>query len=71
MYRRQVSPTAAVSRRGFLRTAAASTFAMPFLLPSGLRAAAPNSKLCHACIGVTRMGGNDLGGTYRDGWQVS
>jgi len=35
-------------------------FAAPFILPSGLRAMSPNSKLCHACIGVTRMGGNDL-----------
>lgn len=44
------------SRRQFLGVALSA----PFILPSGLRAAAPNSKLCHACIGVTRMGGNDL-----------
>ena len=49
-----------MSRRRFLRTVAAATFAAPFILPSGLRAASPNGKLCHACIGVTRMGGNDL-----------
>lgn len=49
-----------LSRRRFLGSVAASTFAAPFILPSGLRAASPNSKLCHACIGVTRMGGNDL-----------
>ncbi|HPA19471.1 MAG TPA: Gfo/Idh/MocA family oxidoreductase [Verrucomicrobiae bacterium] len=32
----------------------------PLILRSGLRAASPNGKLQHACIGVTRMGGNDL-----------
>jgi len=46
-----------ISRRTFLRSAAA---AAPLILPSGLRAASPNGKLAHACIGVTRMGGNDL-----------
>ena len=30
------------------------------MLPSGLRAASPNSKLNHACIGVGGMGWNDL-----------
>ncbi len=30
------------------------------MLPSGLLAASPASKLCHACIGVTRMGHTDL-----------
>lgn len=53
-------PSAALPRRQFLRTAAVTAFGVPFILPSGLRAAAPNSKLCHACIGVTRMGLNDL-----------
>jgi predicted dehydrogenase len=52
-------PAAAASRRRFLRSAAA-TAAAPWILPSGLRAAAPGSKLCHACVGVTRMGLNDL-----------
>lgn len=32
----------------------------PLILRSGLRAASPNGKLQHACIGVTRMGANDL-----------
>jgi len=50
---------AACSRRRWLHTAA-TMVAAPWILPSGLRAAAPNSKLCHACIGVTRMGRNDL-----------
>jgi len=48
------------TRRDFLRTAGAAAAAAPFLLPSGLRAEAPNSNLCHACIGVTRMGLGDL-----------
>lgn len=47
-----------LSRRRFL--GAASAIGVPFVLPPGLRAAAPNSKLCHASIGVTGMGGNDL-----------
>lgn len=50
----------ALSRRQFLRAAATTAVGAPFVLPSGLRAAAPNSKLNHACIGVTRMGNNDL-----------
>ena len=53
-------PVAMFSRRQFLRAAAASAVGAPFILPSGLRAASPNSKLSHACIGVTRMGHNDL-----------
>lgn len=48
-----------ISRRTFLRTATAAA-AAPLVLPSGLRAASPNGKLAHACIGVTRMGGTDL-----------
>jgi predicted dehydrogenase len=47
-----------VSRRGFLGAAAA--VAAPLVLPSGLLAASPNGKLCHAAIGVTRMGHTDL-----------
>ena len=50
----------ALSRRQFLRAATASVVGVPFILPAGLRAASPNSKLNHACIGVTRMGHNDL-----------
>ncbi|MBI5691606.1 MAG: Gfo/Idh/MocA family oxidoreductase [Verrucomicrobia bacterium] len=49
----------AVSRRQFLHAGAVAA-AAPFLLPSGLRAAGPSHKLAHACIGVTRMGHNDL-----------
>lgn len=47
------------SRRRFL-SAAGAVIAAPFILPSGLLAASPNGKLCHACIGVTRIGQNDL-----------
>src|SRR5688572_4512955 len=49
------------SRRHFLRAAALAGFSAPFILPSGLRAAAPNSKLNHACIGVGGMGVGDRG----------
>ena len=48
------------TRRQFLRAAAMTVVGAPFVLPAGLRAASPNSKLCHACIGVTRMGLGDL-----------
>src|SRR6185503_508137 len=48
------------SRRQFLRSTALAGFATPLILPSGLRSAAPNSKLSHACIGVGGMGWNDL-----------
>src|SRR5438094_6290493 len=51
---------ASFSRRRFLQTTALAGLAAPFVMPSGLRAAAPNSKLNHACIGVAGMGGNDL-----------
>jgi predicted dehydrogenase len=51
---------AALSRRQFLRAATAATLTTPLVLRSGARAASPNSKLSHACIGVTRMGANDL-----------
>jgi predicted dehydrogenase len=57
---RQDRQRVAVSRRRFLRTAVAGAVAAPFVLPSGLWGASPNSRLCHACIGVTRMGHNDL-----------
>ncbi len=50
----------AISRRDFLRSTALAGLAAPFVLPSGLRAAAPNAKLNHACIGVGGMGWNDL-----------
>lgn len=49
-----------LSRRSFLRTTAAAGLAAPWLLPSGLRAASPNGKLNHACIGVGGMGAGDL-----------
>ncbi|MBP9900278.1 MAG: Gfo/Idh/MocA family oxidoreductase [Verrucomicrobiota bacterium] len=48
------------TRRRFLQTTALAGLAAPFVLPSGLRAAAPNAKLNHACIGVGGMGWNDL-----------
>jgi predicted dehydrogenase len=49
-----------LSRRAFLQRAAFAGAATPLLLPSGLLAAAPNSKLNHACIGSGGMGGVDL-----------
>src|SRR5438046_3933698 len=54
-----------LSRRRFLRATALAGLAAPFVLPSGLRAAAPNSKLNHACIGVGGMGWNDLNALAR------
>ncbi|MBU6400296.1 MAG: twin-arginine translocation signal domain-containing protein, partial [Verrucomicrobia bacterium] len=48
------------SRRQFLRTATTATLTAPFVLESGLRAASPNGKLHHACIGVGGMGWGDL-----------
>ncbi|MFA5191483.1 MAG: Gfo/Idh/MocA family oxidoreductase, partial [Verrucomicrobiia bacterium] len=48
------------TRRQFLRAAAMTVVGAPFILPAGLRAASPNSKLSHACIGVTGMGHGDL-----------
>jgi predicted dehydrogenase len=54
------SPARSLSRRRFLQTTALAGLAAPFILPSGLRAAPPNSKLNHASIGVGGMGGNDL-----------
>lgn len=50
-----------ISRRHFVRATALAGMAAPFILPSGLRAAASaNSKLNHAAIGVGGMGWNDL-----------
>lgn len=52
--------SAALSRRRFLQRTAGAGLALPWILPSGLRAAAPNSRLNHACIGVGGMGAGDL-----------
>ena len=52
--------TTAVSRRRFLQATTLAGLAAPFVLPSGIRAAAANSKLNHASIGVGGMGWNDL-----------
>ena len=49
-----------VTRRRFLQAAATASFAAPFVLRSSLRAASPNGKLSHACIGVGGMGWVDL-----------
>ncbi|MBI3853950.1 MAG: Gfo/Idh/MocA family oxidoreductase [Verrucomicrobia bacterium] len=49
-----------ISRRQFLKSTAAASFAAPLILPSLGRAASPNSKLNHACIGVGGMGFGDL-----------
>jgi predicted dehydrogenase len=56
------SPTvrATLTRRDFLRASTVAAAAVPFLLPAGLRAASPNGKLSHACIGVGGMGWGDL-----------
>ncbi len=58
----ELNPASArpLSRRRFLQTSAVAGLAAPFLLPSALRAVAPNSKLNHASIGVGGMGANDL-----------
>ena len=48
------------SRRRFLQTSAGAALAAPLILPRRSFGASPNSMLQHACIGVTRMGGNDL-----------
>ena len=49
-----------LSRRRFLQTAAVAGLAAPFVGPSDLRAASPNGKLSHACIGTGGMGAGDL-----------
>jgi predicted dehydrogenase len=50
----------AITRRRFLQATATAGLATPFLLRSSLRAASPNGKLNHACIGVGGMGWVDL-----------
>lgn len=55
-----IAPESRFTRRRFLQTTALAGLAAPFVLPSGLRAAAPNAKLNHACIGVGGMGWNDM-----------
>jgi len=57
---KSIHPPTSLSRRQFLRAAVTTTVAAPLILRSGARAASPNGKLQHACIGVTRMGKNDL-----------
>jgi len=53
--------TYSLSRRKFLRRAATSALAAPFVLHYPLYSSSPNSKLNHACIGVGgMMGMNDL-----------
>lgn len=52
-------PCPSLNRRRFLQTAALAG-AAPMILPSGLLAAAPNSRLNHACIGTGGMGAGDL-----------
>lgn len=47
------------SRRNFLRGAASSVLAAPFVT-SGIRAASPNSKLRHAAFGASGMSGADM-----------
>lgn len=49
-----------VSRRHFLATAATGAIVVPLILSSSAKAASPNGKLNHACIGVGGMGWNDL-----------
>jgi len=52
--------TTPLPRRQFLQTATTAALAAPFTLSPSLRAAPPNSKLCHACIGVNGMGVGDM-----------
>lgn len=57
------TPASSLSRRNFLQASAAAAsagLAAPFVLRSSLRAASPNGKLQHACIGVDGMGWSDL-----------
>lgn len=49
-----------VTRRKFLATAATAAIAGPSILGSVAKAAKPQKKLRHACIGVGGMGGHDL-----------
>ncbi len=54
-YQRAMIARRSCSRRAFLRTASAALAA-----PALLRAAAPNARLQHACIGTGGMGAGDL-----------
>ncbi|MHC1768621.1 MAG: Gfo/Idh/MocA family protein [Verrucomicrobiia bacterium] len=54
------SCASSLSRRQFLRLAGMGAVAGSVAYPALLRAAAPNSKLRHACIGVGGMGAGDL-----------
>ncbi|MBI2925228.1 MAG: Gfo/Idh/MocA family oxidoreductase [Verrucomicrobia bacterium] len=49
-----------LTRRSFLRTTATAGLAAPSIFRSSLRAASPNGKLQHACIGTGGMGAGDL-----------
>jgi predicted dehydrogenase len=49
-----------VTRRKFLSMATTASIVAPLILRSSARAASPNSKLNHACIGVGGMGWGDL-----------
>ena len=49
-----------LSRRQFVRATVTASVTAPFVLKSSLRAASPNGKLNHACIGVGGMGWADL-----------
>ena len=49
-----------LSRRHFIGATATAIVAAPFVMRSSLRAASPNGKLNHACIGVGGMGAGDM-----------
>ena len=49
-----------VARRTFLKSVAAAGAGWPLIGPGPSRAASPNDKLRHACIGVGGMGAHDL-----------
>ena len=49
-----------MNRRTFLATSAAAAVTGLFTGIGRAQAPSPNSKLCHACIGVGNMGGSDL-----------
>ncbi len=57
--RQQPAPASGLSRRQFLQAATVAGVTAPFIVPSGLLAAAPNSKVNHACIGCSGMGAGD------------
>jgi predicted dehydrogenase len=56
-----------VSRRSFLKQAAAAGIAMPLIAPRLSMASAPNSRLQHAVIGVGGKGRSDLAGIFSHG----